>query len=308
MDDNVVVVASAKNRNSSGGGGGGGDQNDSHGRITASMATRRRNVLTALLTAATAAGGGTFAGIVHPKTQTSSSSFVNNSNRSTRIYTTLTTVPDMVQWIDENCDRRFLAAVVASDYHFLYRGIDDDQAAATVRSETPDLLLPETYSSSSTTTTTTPQQAAQYFQALEKHVFRQDDPIQPSLGHLATTSVADAAVWGVTAASIWPTGSSSSKVMHRVPSGDQTTAVAATTTTTTPHYAWLQQGGTFDPSLPLPDRSQLIVDGKDCGRDNLEDALRMPATEIMFTAESFLAVPVCMDQALRRSLQKSFLL
>ena len=186
-------------------------------------------------------------------------------------------VPQAMQWIDANCDRRFLHAVVASDYRFLYRGIDDDISSRnpTIRTEVPDLLSPETYNSAT---------ALKFFEDLEQTMG--EEPVKPSNGHLATTSARDAAQWG-TAASIWPMAPA--------------------------HYAWFSNGGLFydlnrqNHDLAI-DRSKTIVDGKDCGKDSLEDALCGDSWEVMVATESFLAVPISMEQELREGLQKSFLL
>jgi hypothetical protein len=188
---------------------------------------------------------------------------------------TLLSVDEAIAWIDQNCDRRFLNAVVASDYRFMYRGVNNDEQKknfALVLKEESDLLIPGTY---------TDNKAVNYFENLEQIL--KDDVVKPSNGHLATTSVREASNWG-TPASIWPLSDNA-------------------------HYAWIQQGGVFYPpsSTLTLDRNQLIIDGKDCGRDSLEDALRGESWEIMFRADSYLAVPVPMEQALRRGLKNSFI-
>jgi len=224
-------------------------------------AISRRNVLLASLSAATVAAGASSASLLSARSS-------NKINKSNAII--LATVGEAIAWIDENCDRRFLHAVVASDYRFLYRGVDTTDIS--IRNEEPDLLLPETYSSP---------EALQFFRELETVL--KDDMVRPSNGHLATTSTQDAAAWG-TAASIWPMGPA--------------------------HYAWFQSGGLFYPRVSVSsslDRKSIIVDGRDCGKDNLEDALQGDSWEVMVATPCFLTVPLSMETALRDSLQKSFL-
>lgn len=186
----------------------------------------------------------------------------------------LFSIPNVIQWIDHFCDRRFLHAVVASDYRFLYRGVppNDPPSTAMLRSEAPDLLSLDTYGSTG---------ALQFFQDLETTLRR--DAVRPSNGHLATTSVGDATLWG-NAASIWPMGQAA-------------------------HYAWFHDGGSFYPRNTNVDvdRNSIIVDGRDCGKDSLEDALRSDSCEILVATTSFLAVPVSMEKELREGLKKSFL-
>ena len=183
----------------------------------------------------------------------------------------LATVPEAIQWIDEFCDRRFLHAVVASDYRFLYRGVPEDMKIPSIRMEEPDLLSVDTYGTPA---------ALQFFKDLE--VTMSQEAVRPSNGHLTTASIEDASAWGKTVASIWPMGPA--------------------------HYAWFQDGGLFYPRRgSSADRNSIIVDGRDCGKDSLEDALLGDSWEIMVATKSFLAVPVSMEKDLRDELQKSFL-
>lgn len=189
------------------------------------------------------------------------------------------TISDSIQWIDQFCDRRFLHAVVASDYRFLYRGIPAataDNSPVVQENPVSDLLAFDTYKSS---------EALNYFQNLEGLL--KEESVRPSNGHLATTSAPDATAWGGAAASVWPVSEA--------------------------HFAWYQTGGLFYPrpkddrNLRL-DRSAIIVDGKDCGSDSLEDALSSArSTEILFSARSFLSVPVFLEEQLREELRGSFL-
>lgn len=210
----------------------------------------------------------------------------NLPGMSTKTATQLSTVPDVIQWIDEFCDRRFLHAVVASDYRFLYRGVNVH--SSTILTEEPDLLSLETYGSP---------EALQFFQDLD--VMLSGEPVRPSNGHLATTSIRDAEFWGATAASIWP---------MMVMAADPVTATS-TSTDDAAHYAWFQDGGLFYPRTASRslDRNSVIVDGRDCGKDSLEDALLGDSCEILVATNAFLAVPVSMEKELREGLKKSFL-
>jgi hypothetical protein len=180
-------------------------------------------------------------------------------------------VTDAVNWIDENCDRRFYHAVVSSDYNFLYRGISVQSLQKSIHYESSerDLLKIETYGS---------QEALEYFQALE--MVMEKDAVKPSIGDLTTSSVTEANKWGA-AASIWPVKET--------------------------HYAWLEEKGLFYPRSKNISRDELIVDGKDCGKDSLEDALRANNCEIMISADGYLTIPASFDEDLREALKSSFI-
>ena len=190
---------------------------------------------------------------------------------STATATKVMGVPEAVQWIDDNCDRRFLHAVVASDYRFLYRGSTD---AIQTEGSKSDLLSKDTYNSP---------QALELFERVQ--TILEKEVVNPSNGHLATSSSQVAGEWGVPG-SIWPVKGA--------------------------HYAWFHDGGMFYPRPSSYDvgsmsRDDLIVDGKDCGRDSLEDALRAESCEVMFASEEFLVVPAGLDEKLREALKGSFL-
>jgi len=179
-------------------------------------------------------------------------------------------IPEVIGWIDRNCDRRFLHAVVASNYQFLYRGAE--RAQTSIRKEAPDLLSSETYNSPA---------ALSFFRDLESIL--DDEPVKPSNGHLATTSILDASEWG-SAVSIWPMSGA--------------------------HYAWFRDEGVFYPGRGDISRDQIIVDGKDCGKESLEDVLRSRSCEVMvfLPFDNFLAVPASMDEEVRKVLKESFII
>merc|ERR1712238_318491 len=72
------------------------------------------------------------------------------------------------------------------------------------------------------------------------------------------------------------------------------------------HYAWHEQGGNFRSSTTTS-RTDIIVDGIDCGRMSLEDALE-GNMEVLVQANQFLIVPLSMEEALVSRLKTSFLL
>ena len=143
-----------------------------------------------------------------------------------------------------------------------------------IRIETPepDLLLEETYGS---------QQALEFFANVQNVL--ENEVVNPANGHLATTSSKDAGEWGV-AASIWPINAA--------------------------HYSWFQDGQLFYPrpnGATSISREELIIDGKDCGRESLEDALRSESCEVMIASKNFLVVPATLDEELKQEMKRSFL-
>ncbi len=184
-------------------------------------------------------------------------------------------IPQAIQWIDDNCDRRFLHAVIASDYRFLYRGVSS-LGPNDIRMENfgkSDLLKEGTYESP---------QALKVFESIQDVL--ENEVVNPANGHLATSSAKDAGEWGV-AASIWPLNGA--------------------------HYAWFQDGGLFYPrpntDASVIKRDDIIVDGKDCGKESLEDALRSDWCEVMLSSNDVLVVPASLDGELREALKGSFL-
>lgn len=201
--------------------------------------------------------------------------------------TPLPSVDAALDLIDRSCNRRFLHAVVASDYNFLYRGLPSggiDAQSPTIRVEPCDLLDPETYGS---------EEAASYFRKLDESMKSNGSPILPSNGHLGVTCPKAAAEWGGIAASVWPLG------------GDDDDDGGV-------HFAWFESGGEFWPRQTKSGGAAadgIIVDGVDCGRLSLDDALVGDRWEVMFRADrGFLAVPSAFDAQLREGLRQSFLM
>lgn len=186
----------------------------------------------------------------------------------------LKSVREAVDMISASCNRRFLYNCVASDYNFLYHGLDPEEAVfPSVQTSKPcDLLNPDTYAS---------EEAASYFAALDRRMAKElKSPVLPSNGHLATTCPKAAGKWGV-AASIWPIGEENI------------------------NFAWFVDGGLFWPR-PEGASQDIVVDGKDCGKMSLDDALVGDNWEVLFRADKFVAVPVKFEDELRRELKRSF--
>ena len=197
----------------------------------------------------------------------------------------LGSVEEVLNLIEERCDRKFLHAVVSSDYRFLYRGMSPNwkQLPTVVEGEGSDLLQPETYGDP---------EAVTFFRKLDEAM--DSRPVRPGMnGHLATTSVGDAAVWG-SPVSIWPLAGVE---------GDKYA-----------HFAWYEDGGTFWPrpkawsTTVTSVDDGIIVDGINCGSVNLEDALRSKDGEILFSTDSYLAISSKWDKELREGLRNAFIL
>jgi hypothetical protein len=205
------------------------------------------------------------------------------------------TVSDALEWMDRSCDRRFLHAVVSSNYKFLYRGCSVQPGSGgggpSLRNEVPDLLMLDTYGSVA---------AQEYFVALEELL--KDELVRPSTGHLATTSIRDASAWGDNVVSMWPCAGA-----HYAWYQDFGLFYPRATTTTTTTSKGGSTGSIRNGAVASIDRMSLIVDGRDCGKDSLDDALCAPSCEILVATPSFLAVPISMEKELRQKLQRSFL-
>eukprot|EP00555_Chaetoceros_dichaeta_P003762 CAMPEP_0198249552 /NCGR_PEP_ID=MMETSP1447-20131203/1051_1 /TAXON_ID=420782 /ORGANISM="Chaetoceros dichaeta, Strain CCMP1751" /LENGTH=283 /DNA_ID=CAMNT_0043934223 /DNA_START=220 /DNA_END=1071 /DNA_ORIENTATION=- len=204
----------------------------------------------------------------------------------------LNSVGDALTLIEDMCDRKFLHAVVASDYRFLYRGMPPRSSSSSssqplptvVEGEVSDLVIPGTYGEDSL-------EAVTFFRKLDGAMAGK--PVRPGNGHLSTTSTRDAAAWGAPA-SIWPLSGKSEDVSA--------------------HFAFYEDGGAFWPRPKAWSKTSksvdegIIVDGINCGSVNLEDALRMKENEILFSTESYLAIPSEWDQELREGLRNAFIM
>jgi hypothetical protein len=168
--------------------------------------------------------------------------------------------------IEASCDKRFLHAVVASDYQLLYQ--QGTKLEIHIRQESEQFA----------TTTGT---RTGVFEELEHNQLR-DRPLQPSASQLALSNIESAKKkWGRQVVSVWPLMSDHDVV----------------------HYAWPEAGGAFRTD------SKIIVDGIDCGKMSLEDALDEETNmQVLVQAKQFLVVPHSMERQLVEKLQGAFLI
>jgi hypothetical protein len=216
----------------------------------------RRNVIASVCTIGTAAALSSFlmdAPMLGIPTSSIDSSTI----------TKLASVEEAVQLIESSCDRRFLHAVVASDYQLMYRGLPSTKRQVITTRNEPETVL---------------ESDAQVFSSIE--TILQGRPLVPSNSRLAVSNPEAAKRWGTQVVSVWPLGENV-------------------------HFAWLEQGSAFSNADANP---KIIVDGVDCGRMSLEDALESNK-EIMFRAESgYLAVPLFMEKELVSKLKGAFII
>jgi len=187
----------------------------------------------------------------------------------------LSSLDDALDLIDTQCDRRFLHAVVASNYRLLYRGTN----------ASPVARFPSVYALNSFTGgTTTKALVVADFQAaleeqginIEKNLLTSWDNTSPF--HMAATNARDIGSSSSSTASVWPLGDNV-------------------------HFAWTAQE-----QATLKSSENLIVDGIDCGVMSLEDALDRPNGRVLFHANSVLLVPTFMEQELVERLKTSFII
>ena len=188
-------------------------------------------------------------------------------------YENISPTREIAKYIVNNANQKFLRSVVDADYNFLYRGLSPnvskqlatDNSALVITNEPFDLLDIETYGS---------EEAVTYFQSLEVQMYANKLSIRPSNSHIGTTCPKEAAKWG-TAMSIWPLGERGVE------------------------FAWLEEGGLFWPVSSSHARAIVHSDGS----SGLSRALQGDAWEILFRANTFLAVPAALDKELRQLLR-----
>jgi hypothetical protein len=188
----------------------------------------------------------------------------------------VSSLEDAMQLIELSCDKRFLHAVVASDYKLLYQ-------------EGTQMGIRQQLQPSSSSSSLLQQEESTMFQNLQENpIFIKDHgPLLLESCHLALSYKAlqqrrsarrDAEKNMV---SIWPLmGGGAADV----------------------HYAWPQEGGAFRSD------SKIIVDGIDCGRMSLEDALEGDTQVLVQSSRGFLVIPHSMERELIAKLQGAFLI
>jgi hypothetical protein len=175
------------------------------------------------------------------------------------------TVDQAVEIIETSCDRRFLHAVVASDYHFLYKEASTATNQIYIESGKDNIVVSSIM-------------AAKDLEALEGKL--QDRPLQPSASRLGFANPKDVNSNNKDVTSIvWPLGENV-------------------------HFAWMEQGTSFE---SIREDDNVIVDGVDCGRMALEDALE-GGKQVIFQSEQYLSVPRSMEKELLTKLQSAFII
>lgn len=166
--------------------------------------------------------------------------------------TTASSVEQALTMIESIGDKRFLHAVVASDYRFLYKAEQPlDLSDATVES-----------------------------------IFSNKVPSDEN-GSRSVMMAASGSLANKKAVSLWPLE----------------TPVCTSASCNSIHYAWPEEEG----SIPKSNTKKLIVDGIDCGKMALEDALEGDL-QVLVQAPSVLLVPKSMESQLRKGLRDAFLI
>lgn len=184
----------------------------------------------------------------------------------------LSSVEDAVALIDAQCDRRFLHALVATDYEqLLYRGVAPKQAKYLSAVNTMD----------SGTSQAKPV-ATDFMESLESASLVEDFSGSTPF-HLTTTGAKATAQ----KMSLWPLGAN----------------VHFCWTENEQDRLWSESKGSL-----VTSPQQIIVDGVNCGVMSLEDALERPQGQVMVRADSYLLVPASMEQDLIARLKDSFII
>jgi len=223
--------------------------------------------------------GSTFVAWQQQQQQQASSSSASNSDT---LY--LTSVEDALAVIDEQCDRRFLHAVVASDYRLLYSYYDQD----TPTQPPPPPNTPRIFKGKTEPyPTDSKPKAKDFFQALAEQQLASVTTKNPHY-QLVVTQPGDRH-----AMSLWPLAGSKKE-------------------DTTVHFAWPRDeqtvlwdqhtGSVMNPS------QKLVVDGIDCGVMSLEDALERSNGQVLVYTSSYLLLPRTMEADLLSKLKESFII
>lgn len=190
----------------------------------------------------------------------------------------ISSLEEAIRLIESSCDKRFLHAVVASDYQLLYQ----EGTQMGIRQQQPQS------SSSSSRFRQEERTVVQDLQEKNPSLFLRTDPQQQlslqscqlALSHKAQQRLIHDETNVV---SIWPLMSSTDVDVR---------------------YAWPEEGGAF-----RSDSKNIVVDGVDCGRVSLEDALEGD-TQVLVQQSSrgMLVIPKSMERDLIAKLQGAFLI
>mmetsp|Transcript_2631 Transcript_2631/g.5700 ORF Transcript_2631/g.5700 Transcript_2631/m.5700 type:complete len:300 (-) Transcript_2631:1640-2539(-) len=172
---------------------------------------------------------------------------------------TVSSVEEALTIIESMGDKRFLHAIVASDYKFVY-----EQRSKTLP---PDIDADK--------------------------IFSKKAPSSASNGSRSVVLGATGSLASKKAPSLWPLEN----------------ALCSTVASCSGiHYAWPELGGVLQSNTNTDSDAQtMIVDGIDCGKMALEDALEGDM-QVLVQAPTYLSVPSYMESNLRRGLQGAFLI
>ena len=173
--------------------------------------------------------------------------------------TTVSSVEEALKIIESMGDKRFLHAMVASDYKFVF-----EQQSKTLP---PDIDADK--------------------------IFSKKDSSSASNGSRSVVLTATGSLAPKKAPSLWPL---------------ENTLCSTTASCSGIHYAWPEQGGVLQSNTNTDSVAQkMIVDGIDCGKMSLEDALE-GNMQVLVQAQTYLSVPSYMESNLRKGLQRAFLI
>jgi hypothetical protein len=205
-----------------------------------------------------------------------SSSADTGTTESTVKLTSVSSVEEALKIIASTCDKRFLHAMVASDYKFLYEG-EESKTSSPSKINGIDA-------------------AGQIFS--KKIPSGNGSVVLATTGRRMTTK---------NASSLWPLDGTAIDYLNN--NNNKRGNIDTNSVDNGIHYAWSDQGGfllsTNDDGSTTS--KTLIVDGIDCGKMSLEDALEGDM-QVLVKAPTFLRVPRYMELSLREGLQGAFLI
>lgn len=188
----------------------------------------------------------------------------------------ISSLDDAVDVIASSCDKRFWHAVVASDYELLYyskKGFSNRNKMGIWTPTEDDFVLNN--------------------EMLEQQLEGRD--IQPRKSIMAHSNLETAKILS------WSSGGGKRNLVSLWPLSSSLQATGISDA----HFAWPEVDGTF--VKKEQQQQQIIVDGIDCGRMSLEDALE-GNKEILVQADRYLVIPQTMEQRLIDKLQTSFII
>ncbi|KAL3939151.1 MAG: hypothetical protein SGBAC_006077 [Bacillariaceae sp.] len=184
-------------------------------------------------------------------------------------------VDQALEIIENQCDRRFLHAVVASDYQLLYQMAPLDNRVSVLRTDQDASVLQSSMLTSVD------------LKVIDAKL--KDRPMNVD----ASCQLAFANPKDVPNRKPGMTINDDDHIVSIWPLGEEV------------HFTWMEQEGTSLASIGVDDK--IIVDGIDCGRMSLEDALE-EGKQVLLRSETYLAVPRSLEKELIAKLQSAFLI